>query len=72
MGLQEIAVGGIYLSPLLIYALMAFIGTLVIRSLLHWVVGEYALWYEACFDISLFVILMAATTFLFTVLLERL
>ena len=68
MGLQEIAVGGIYLSPLLIYALMAFIGTLVIRSLLHWVVGEYALWYEAW----LFVILMAATTFLFTVLLERL
>ena len=29
-------------------------------------------WYEAWFDISLFVILMAATTFLFTVLLERL
>ena len=72
MGLQEIAVGGIYLSPLLIYALMAFIGTLVIRSLLHWVVGEHALWYEAWFDISLFVILMAATTFLFTVLLESL
>lgn len=70
MGLQEIALGGIYLSPLLVYALIAFIGTLVIRSLLHWVVGEYALWYEAWFDISLFIIFTAATTFLFTVLLE--
>ncbi|MFB9866922.1 DUF1656 domain-containing protein [Vreelandella sulfidaeris] len=70
MGLQEIAVGGIYLSPLLIYALMGFIATLVVRTLLHWVVGEYALWYEAWFDISLFVIFTAAATFIFTLLLE--
>lgn len=70
MGLQEIAVGGIYLSPLLIYALIGFIATLTIRSLLHWVAGNYVLWYEAWFDISLFVILTAATTFIFTVLLQ--
>ncbi|MEL7965058.1 DUF1656 domain-containing protein [Vreelandella neptunia] len=44
MGLHEIAVGGIFLSPLLIYALIGFVATLTIRSLLHWVVGEYALW----------------------------
>ncbi len=70
MGLQEIAFGGIYLSPLLIYALMGFVATLVTRTLLHWVAGQYALWYEAWFDISLFVIFTAATTFIFSVLLE--
>lgn len=70
MGLQEIAFGGIYLSPLLIYALLGLVATLVIRTLLHWVVGNYALWYEAWFDVSLFVIFTAAVTFVFTVLLE--
>ncbi|MGO2240715.1 MAG: DUF1656 domain-containing protein [Halomonas sp.] len=70
MGLQEIAFGGIYLSPLLIYALIGFVATLVTRSLFHWAVGQYALWYEAWFDISLFVIFTAATTFIFTILLE--
>lgn len=70
MGLQEIAFGGIYLSPLLIYALLGLVATLVIRTLLHWVVGHYELWYEAWFDVSLFVILTAAVTFVFTVLLE--
>lgn len=71
MGLQEIAVGGIFLSPLLIYALLGFAATLVIRTLLHWAVGHYKLWYEAWFDISLFIILTAAITFALTVLVER-
>ncbi|RUR34328.1 DUF1656 domain-containing protein [Vreelandella nanhaiensis] len=70
MGLQEITFGGIYLSPLLIYALIGFIATLVTRSLLHWIVGQTALWYEAWFDISLFIIFTASTTFIFTILLE--
>ncbi|WIX32118.1 DUF1656 domain-containing protein [Salinicola sp. JS01] len=70
MGLQEIALGGIYLSPLLIYAIFGLVATLVTRTLLHWLVGHRALWYEAWFDVSLFVIFTAAITFLFTVLLE--
>lgn len=70
MGLQEIAFGGIYLSPLLIYALIGFVATLVTRSLLHWIVGQTPLWYEAWFDISLFVIFTAVTTFIFTIFLE--
>ncbi|WP_110602460.1 DUF1656 domain-containing protein [Salinicola lusitanus] len=70
MGLQEIAVGGIFISPLLIYALFGFIATIVLRSLLHWMVGQRALWYEAWFDVSLFVLFTAGITFLFSFLLE--
>jgi len=70
MGLQEIAFGGIFLSPLLLYAMLGFIATFVVRTLLHWVVGQHALWYEAWFDVSLFVIFTAGITFLLTVLPE--
>lgn len=70
MGLQEIAFGGIFISPLLVYALLGFIATFVVRTLLHWAVGQRSLWYEAWFDISLFVILTATITFVFTLLLE--
>ncbi|SJN12711.1 protein of unknown function DUF1656 [Halomonas citrativorans] len=70
MGLQEIAFGGIYLSPLLAYALLGFVATLVIRTLLHWVLGNHTLWYAAWFDLSLFVILTAGITYVFTIFLE--
>ncbi|MAM39244.1 MAG: DUF1656 domain-containing protein [Salinicola sp.] len=70
MGIQEIAVGGIFISPLLLYALLGFVATIILRSLLHWVVGQRALWYEAWFDVSLFVLFTAGITFLFSVLLE--
>lgn len=70
MGLQEIAFGGIYLSPLLLYALLGFIATLVIRTLLHWALGQHTLWYAAWFDLSLFVILTAGITFIFTIQLQ--
>ncbi len=69
MGLQEIAFGGIFLSPLLIFALLGFIATLVIRTLLHWLLGQHTLWYAAWFDLSLFVILTAGITFIFTIVL---
>ncbi|PRY65232.1 uncharacterized protein DUF1656 [Vreelandella songnenensis] len=69
MGLQEIAFGGIYLSPLLIFALLGFVATLAIRTLLHWLLGQHTLWYAAWFDLSLFVILTAGITFVFTILL---
>ncbi|WP_251977795.1 DUF1656 domain-containing protein [Salinicola avicenniae] len=70
MGLQEIAVGGILVSPLLLYAILGFVATVVTRTLLHWLIGQRALWYEAWFDISLFVLFTAGITFLLTVLLE--
>ncbi|OLO09472.1 DUF1656 domain-containing protein [Salinicola sp. MH3R3-1] len=70
MGLQEIAVGGIFISPLLLYAMIGFIATIAVRSLLHWMIGQRALWYEAWFDVSLFVMFTAGITFLFSVLLE--
>ncbi|MBZ5487289.1 DUF1656 domain-containing protein [Halomonas aquamarina] len=69
MGLQEITFGGIFLSPLLIFALLGFIATLVIRTLLHWLLGQHTLWYAAWFDLSLFVILTAGITFMFTIVL---
>ncbi|UYG00703.1 MULTISPECIES: DUF1656 domain-containing protein [unclassified Halomonas] len=68
MGLQEITLGGIYISPLLVYALAGFILTLLIRTLLHVVLSSKALWFEAWFDVSLFVILTALIAFVFTVL----
>lgn len=70
MGLQEIAFGGIFLSPLLLYAIFGFIATVVTRGLLHWMIGQRALWYEAWFDVSLFLLFTAGITFLLTVLLE--
>ncbi|WP_447555471.1 DUF1656 domain-containing protein [Vreelandella sp. EE22] len=71
MGLQEIAIGGIYISPLLLYALLGFLSTLMFRTLLHVIAGPRTLWFEAWFDVSLFVILTALITFIFTVLLEN-
>ncbi|WP_110667218.1 DUF1656 domain-containing protein [Salinicola halophilus] len=70
MGLQEIAIGGIFISPLLLYALFGFVATIVTRTLLHWLAGQRALWYEAWVDVSLFVIFTAGITFVLTVLLE--
>ncbi|GHB19314.1 DUF1656 domain-containing protein [Salinicola rhizosphaerae] len=70
MGLQEIAVGGIFISPLLLYALLGFVTTVIVRTLLHWLVGQRALWYEAWFDVSLFVLITSGITYLLSVLLE--
>ncbi|WP_458526061.1 DUF1656 domain-containing protein [Onishia taeanensis] len=64
MALQEIALGGIYISPLLLYALLGFLGALLIRTLLHRLVGSRVFWYEAWFDAALFVIITVAIAFL--------
>lgn len=69
MGLQEIAVGGIYFSPLLLYALLGFVGALLVRLVLHRLGGR-RFWYEAWFDVSLFVILTAAITYVSSTLPE--
>ncbi|NWN82939.1 MAG: DUF1656 domain-containing protein [Halomonas sp.] len=64
MPLREVAIGGLYLSPLLLYALAGFGATLLIRSLLFKVLGANRLWFEAWFDVSLFVICTAAAAYL--------
>jgi len=66
MGLREIAVGGIYFSPLLLYALLGFVCAVVTRNLLHRFLGQQVLWYEAWFDAALFVIITAAIAFMFS------
>ena len=59
MGLREIALGGILLSPMLLYVLIGLAGALVIRAVLHRLVGARQLWFEAWFDTALFVICTA-------------
>ncbi|MDW5377855.1 DUF1656 domain-containing protein [Halomonas sp. HP20-15] len=66
MGLKEIALGGIYLSPMLGYALLGFISAVVVRSCLHRFLRQQILWYEAWFDAALFIILTALAAFLFS------
>lgn len=63
MDLKEIALGGIYVSPLLLYALLGSVGTLIVRTLLHRLVGSRVFWYEAWFDAALFVIITAAIAY---------
>ena len=68
MGLQEIAVGGIFLSPLLLYAFLGFVITVGVRSVLHGVLGQRTLWHEAWFDLSLFILATAGIAALLSVL----
>ncbi|MFM9271558.1 DUF1656 domain-containing protein [Halomonas elongata] len=64
MGLREIAFGGIYLSPMLLYALLGFASALLIRAVLHRLVGSMRPWFEAWFDTALFVVCTAAIAYL--------
>ncbi|ODC02515.1 hypothetical protein BFW38_02090 [Terasakiispira papahanaumokuakeensis] len=63
MGLQEIAVGGIFLSPMLIFALMGFVAAVIVRWGLHRFLRRRVWWHEAWFDASLFIVLTAASAF---------
>lgn len=63
MSLREIAIGGIYFSPLLIYAAVGLVTTLLVRALLHHLLGSGRLWYQAWFDSALLVITTAAVAF---------
>ncbi len=56
MGLREWALGGVLLSPFLIYVLLALLCTGLLRFglLARWI------WHEALFDTALFVCVLAA------------
>lgn len=55
MGLREWALGGVLLSPFLIYVLMALALTAVLRLLVQATPLGRWIWHEALFDAALFV-----------------
>ncbi|GAB1615392.1 DUF1656 domain-containing protein [Pseudomonas kermanshahensis] len=55
MGLREWALGGVLLSPFLIYVLLALVLTGVLRLLVHATPLGRWIWHEALFDAALFV-----------------
>ncbi|WP_110971807.1 DUF1656 domain-containing protein [Pseudomonas huaxiensis] len=62
MGLREWALGGVLLSPFLIYVLLALLLTGLVRLLLRLTpVGRW-IWHEALFDCALFVCILTLVT----------
>lgn len=60
MGLREWALGGVLLSPLLLYALLALLLTGAVRLALQRVGAARWIWHEALFDCALYVCVLAA------------
>ena len=55
----ELDLNGIFLSPVLVSAVIAFLSSIVVRRLLA-LAGAYRIvWHQALFDTALFVILWA-------------
>ena len=60
MGLREWSLGGVLLSPFLLYALLALLATRLLRlGLQRTPLGRW-IWHEALFDCALFVCVLAA------------
>ncbi|KIU49405.1 MULTISPECIES: DUF1656 domain-containing protein [Pseudomonas] len=62
MGLREWAMGGVLLSPFLIYAVLALLLTFAVRLLLRLTPLGRWVWHEALFDTALFVCILALVT----------
>ncbi len=62
MGLREWALGGVLLSPLLIYVLLALVLTGLLRLLLRLTPLGRWIWHEALFDCALFVCILTLVT----------
>jgi len=62
MGLHEFGWGGVYISPLFIYALLALGLTALLRLLLQVTPLGRLIWHEALFDCALFVLILCAIT----------
>ena len=58
MGLREWELGGVLLSPFLIYVLMALALTGVLRLVVHATPLGRWIWHEALFDTALFVFVL--------------
>ncbi|EPP9624220.1 DUF1656 domain-containing protein, partial [Morganella morganii subsp. sibonii] len=55
MSLHESAWGGVYLSPLFVYALLALAATAALRVLIQKTPLRRWVWHEALFDCALFI-----------------
>ncbi|MBM5461027.1 DUF1656 domain-containing protein [Pseudomonas sp. P66] len=62
MGLREWALGGVLLSPFLIYVVLALVLTGVVRLLLRLTPLGRWVWHEALFDCALFVCVLTLIT----------
>ncbi|NBA94626.1 DUF1656 domain-containing protein [Pseudomonas sp. R5(2019)] len=62
MGLREWALGGVLLSPFLVYVLLALVLTGVLRLMIRVTSLGRWIWHEALFDCALFVCLLALVT----------
>lgn len=62
MGLHEWGWGGVYLSPLFIYAVLALGLTVALRLLLQMTPMGRWIWHEALFDCALFVLILCGIT----------
>lgn len=60
MGMREWALGGVLLSPMLLYALLALLLTGVLRLALQRLGAARWIWHEALFDCALYVCVLAA------------
>jgi hypothetical protein len=60
MGLREWALGGVLLSPMLLYALLALLLTGALRLALQRLGVARWIWHEALFDCALYVCVLAA------------
>lgn len=62
MGLREWSVGGVLLSPFLIYVVLALLATGALRLLLSRLPAGRWIWHEALFDCALFVCVLTVIT----------
>jgi hypothetical protein len=64
----EVNIFGIYVSSVVVTALLAWIATMVLRRVLERMGAYRHIWHPALFDTSLFVLLWAGTSALPTVM----
>ncbi|TWI55695.1 uncharacterized protein DUF1656 [Pseudomonas duriflava] len=62
MELHEWSIGGVYLSPLFIYAVVALLLTGLIRFGMYTLHAERWIWHEALFGCAIFVVLLTVIT----------
>ena len=62
MGLREWAVGGVLLSPFLIYVVLGLLVTGAVRLLLGLTPAGRWIWHEALFDCALYVCVLSLIT----------
>ncbi|CAG8866903.1 hypothetical protein PS627_02174 [Pseudomonas fluorescens] len=59
MGLREWALGGVLLSPFLVYVLVALLLTGLLRLVLRVTPLGRWIWHEALFDVALFICILS-------------